>query len=72
MTYGELQGKKLYSDYTPRIKVNDYEEKISELVPMLENYDLTSITFKHVNDYIQLSLIDDEYHIDNVTDYYNN
>ena len=70
MQYGEFQGKNIYSGYIPEVKKKEFEDKVEELVDFLDVHELVSVTFKHGLDYIQVSLIEDEYHIDDVSDEY--
>ncbi|WP_025909336.1 hypothetical protein [Priestia flexa] len=70
MLYGEYQGKKLYSDYNPKYNEEEFDNKVTSLIELMEGNELISSTFKHENDYISVSLINDEIHIDNVTEDY--
>jgi hypothetical protein len=72
MQYGEYQGKQIYSGYTPEVKKKEFEEQVDTMIDLLDQYELTSVTFKHGFEYIQVSLIDDEFHIDDVSDEYKN
>ena len=70
MRYGEYQNKNIYSGYTPEVKKKEFKEQVDTMVDLLDQYELTSVTFKHGFDYVQISLIEDAYHIDDVTEEY--
>ncbi|MCA1064678.1 hypothetical protein QTG56_24010 (plasmid) [Rossellomorea sp. AcN35-11] len=59
------------SGYTPKKDIEKFDADIHKYTQLLlENKELIGVTFGHDGHFIELSIINDDRHIDNVTDKY--
>ena len=70
--YAAFKGNAIYSGYNPKNNIDDYETKFKEVATLVIQNKLVSATFQHDGDYIEVSLIKDDLHIDNVSNRFKN
>jgi hypothetical protein len=68
MTY---TGIDVYSGYTPMNEEGKFNHDISKAMEFIVENKFTSVTIKHDGNDIEISLINGDFHIDNVTGKYN-
>jgi hypothetical protein len=69
--FGYYAGQTVYSGYTPTNEISKFNnDAISAMNFIYENEFVTSVTIKHDGNDIEISLLNNEFHIDNVTGKY--
>jgi hypothetical protein len=68
--YAHYTGTSIFSGYTPQKEISLFDNQLKNAVVTIETNNFTSVTFKHDNHDIEVSKINGELHIDNVTGKY--
>lgn len=68
--YGTYTGISVYSGYTPKNNIEKFDSDIIKSMAFIVDNGFTSVTIKHDENDIEISLINGDFHIDDVTGKY--